>query len=201
VEDVHDLVVRAAAGDSAAWSDLVARFGGMIWSIARSVGLNESDAADVSQTTWLRFSEHLDRLHDSSRAGAWLATTARREAIRVSRLGTRQLLVDPWNWLDQPTENEADLDSALLARERDILIQHAVGLLSERCRRLLMAAVADTSMSYEELSASLGMPIGSIGPTRGRCLKHLGRLVEELEHENVNDAAASAAVGAWRGSE
>ena len=100
MDEVRDLVERAASGDWEAWSELVDRFANLIWSVARSVGLNASDAADVSQTTWLRFCEHLGDLNDPSRAGAWLATTARREAIRVSRLGARQVVVDPWTWLE-----------------------------------------------------------------------------------------------------
>jgi DNA-directed RNA polymerase specialized sigma24 family protein len=83
VDEVGDLVRRAASGDPEAWSALVDRFADLIWSISRSVGLGTSDAADVSQTTWLRFCEHLGDLNDPSRAGAWLARTARREAILI----------------------------------------------------------------------------------------------------------------------
>jgi RNA polymerase sigma factor (sigma-70 family) len=191
VEEVHVLVARAASDDADAWSDLVERFGGLIWSIARSVGLTESDAADVSQTTWLRLSEHLDDFHDPSRVGAWLATTARREAIRVSRLGARSVLVDPWSWLERPDAGVEELDTHLLARERDLMVQRAVADLPDRCRRLLLAASVDPPSSYEALSERLDMPIGSIGPTRARCLKHLARLIEGLEGDAWSELSTS----------
>jgi RNA polymerase sigma factor (sigma-70 family) len=185
VEEVRELVERAASGEAGAWADLVARFAGLIWSVARSVGLNEADAADVSQTTWLRFSEHLGAMHDSSKVGSWLATTSRREAIRVARLGARQVVVDPWAWLDRPEAVAGDVDSRLLMKERETMVQQAVAVLPGRCRRLLLAAVADPPSSYRALSEELGIPIGSIGPSRARCLGELGRILEDLEGEPV----------------
>jgi RNA polymerase sigma factor (sigma-70 family) len=201
VEEVGDLVVRASGGDAGAWSDLVGRFAGLIWSVARSVGLNEADAADVSQTTWLRFSEHLDDLHDRARAASWLATTARREAIRVARLEARQVLVDPWGWLERPEPAAAELDAQLLAGERDVMVQGVVAALPERCRRLLLAAVADPPPSYRDISDRLGMPVGSIGPLRARCLRELGRIIEQLERDQTSASPVSQAHSArLRGS-
>ena len=177
------MVLRAATGEQGAWSALVKRFADLVWSVARSVGLSAPDAADVSQTTWLRFCEHLNDLQDPARAGSWLATTARREAIRVSRLGSRQVVADPWNWLERSDPRSDEVDYQLLVRERDVTVQYALAVLPERCRALLLAAVEDPPVPYQELSERLGLALGSVGPTRSRCLDQLRRLVEQLAPE------------------
>jgi RNA polymerase sigma factor (sigma-70 family) len=173
-EDEHAaLVRRAASGDAAAWNGLVERFGGLVWSIARAHRLSDADAADVSQTTWLRLVEHLDRIRQPERVGAWIAATARNECLRVLRLSGRQVLTG-----DDP--ETADLDTpppgaALLETERDAALWRAFATLTERCRMLLRVLVADPAPSYEEVAAALSMPIGSLGPTRQRCLERLRR--------------------------
>jgi RNA polymerase sigma factor (sigma-70 family) len=161
----------------------VDRFADLIWSIARSVGLSPVDAADVSQTTWLRFCEHLGQLRDPSRAAAWLATTARHEAIRVSRLGSRQVVADPWNWLERADGASEGVDRQLLARDSDMTVQCALAVLPERCRTLLLAAVEDPPVPYQELATRLGLAVGSVGPARGRCLDQLRRLIDEMGRE------------------
>jgi len=191
VDEVRELVRRAASGDWEAWSELVDRFANLIWSIARSVGLNASDAADVSQTTWLRFCEHLGDLNDPSRAGAWLATTARREAIRVSRLGARQVVVDPWEWLERADAGADGVDQRLLAGERDTTVQYALAVLPYRCRALLLAAVEDPPVPYQELAGRLGIAVGSVGPTRARCLERLRQLMDNLGRDMEEDTASS----------
>ncbi|HWE55218.1 MAG TPA: sigma-70 family RNA polymerase sigma factor [Acidimicrobiales bacterium] len=185
MDQVDELVTRAAADDEHAWSLLVDRFSGLVWSVARSVGLDDADAADVSQTTWMRLAEHLDQLNDTSRVGAWLATTARREAIRVSRLGVRHVPVDPWQWLDRPDDAVDDPELAVLATERELAVQMAVALLPDRCRRMLIALSADPPASYTDLSSNLGVPMGSIGPTRSRCLQRLERLLREGQQQDT----------------
>ena len=92
-----ELVRAAAAGDQRAWEALVGRFGGLVWSVARAHGLSRADAADVSQTAWLRLVEHLHRLRDPERVGTWLASTARHEALRILRRGRRQVRRRPGN--------------------------------------------------------------------------------------------------------
>lgn len=171
---VATLVRAAADGDQAAWNALVDRFNGLVWSVARSHRLSTPDASDVVQTTWLRLVEHLDRLQDPERVGAWLATTARRESLRALRLSARQVVVD-----DLPDAGtDAQLGAALFEAERDRALWAAFGGLSERCQTLLRVLVADPPPSYEEVSAALDMPIGSIGPTRARCLERLRGLAE-----------------------
>jgi RNA polymerase sigma factor (sigma-70 family) len=194
VDEVHDLVVRAASGDPEAWSSLVERFADMVWGVARSVGLRPSDAADVSQTTWLRLCEHLGHLRDPSRVGPWLAITARREAVRVSKLGARQVVADPWTWLEQA---DADLDepgSLLADRERATTVQCALAVMPERCRGLLAAVSKDPPVAYEVLAARLGIAVGSVGPTRRRCLEQLRRVIEQISPE-LSEDTTSAPVG------
>lgn len=178
--DVAELVEAAASGDGEAWSAIVDRFAGLIWSVARAQGLSGADASDVSQTTWLRFAEHLGRLREPGRAGSWLATTARREAQRVSRAGSRDILVDPWADLDVD-DGASEADASLLQRERDLVVQEAVASLPGRCRELLTALVAEPPLSYSDISDRTGMPVGSIGPTRSRCLEHLRQLIARIE--------------------
>jgi len=169
--EVAALVHAAADGDRAAWDALVDRYNGLVWSVARSHRLSAVDASDVVQTTWLRLVEHLGRLQDPERVGAWLATTARRECLRTLRHSARMVVSE------EPPEQvtEPQLDAALLAEERDRALWQAFGGLSERCQALLRILVADPPPSYEDVGAALDMPIGSIGPTRARCLEQLRR--------------------------
>src|SRR4051812_31229099 len=89
--EVAELVRAAADGDQVAWDELVDRYNGLVWSVARSHRLSSVDASDVVQTTWLRLVEYLGRLQDPERVGAWLATTARRESLRTLRQSARLL--------------------------------------------------------------------------------------------------------------
>lgn len=182
MSEVELLVARAAGNDAAAWEQLVDRFAGLVWTVVRSVGLNDTDSADVCQTTWMRLAEHLDDLHDTGRLGAWLATTARREAIRVSRLGSRHVPVDPWEWLDQPFDG-LDPEAAAVDAERAAAVQAAVAVLPAHCRQLLLSLTRDPPVPYLELSAEMGVPIGTIGPTRSRCLRKLERLLRQATDE------------------
>ena len=182
--------MKAATGDAASWERLVDRFSGLVWSIARSTGLSPADAADVSQTTWLRLAEHLHLLETPSKVGAWLATTARRESMRVSKLGSRELLIDPWSEIAPPVA-DLDLEAAMIDRARDAVIQEAMAMLPERSRQLLIALTADPPLSYEQISQQLDMPIGSIGPTRARCLAQLRSTIATIETGSRRVARAS----------
>jgi RNA polymerase sigma factor (sigma-70 family) len=165
-------VVRAANdGDREAWNALVARFSGLIWSVARAHRLGDADAADVYQTTWLRLVEHLDGIRNPAGVGSWLATTARHECLRVLRVGQRHVLTDGFELPD--AADETGLDARMLTSERDAALWRAFSEIPERCRTLLRMLAADPPPSYEEVGAALDMPVGSIGPTRGRCLEQL----------------------------
>jgi len=170
------LLAQAAQGDQRAWNALVDEHSRLLWSVARSFRLNAADANDVVQTTWLRLLEHLDRIEDPSRLVGWLVTTARREAMRVLRRSGRERPVVEDTVLDRP-DDAPPVDSALLRDERNSALWDAFSRLSEKCRQLLRVAVTHPQ-AYDEISEALGMPIGSIGPTRRRCLTQLRALLE-----------------------
>lgn len=170
-----ELVAAAGDGDQTAWDALVARHGGRVWAVARAHRLNSADAEDVFQVTFLRLVTHLDTIRDPSKVGAWLATTARHECLRIIRRAGRAVPSGDADILDSPDPLLPPLDSALLADERQVALWEAVARLSEPCQRLIRVLMADPEPSYEEVGQLLDMPIGSIGPTRGRCLKHLRR--------------------------
>lgn len=171
-----DLVSAAAAGDGQAWEELVDRYTNLLWAIARGYRLGTADAGDVVQTTWLRLVEHLERIRDPERVGAWLATTARHECLRLLRKASREV----------PSEDDLDAAPAggapdgsperqVVDTETGILLWQLVDRLPDRCRVLLRLLLADPPPSYEEIGAALDMPIGSIGPNRARCLERLRR--------------------------
>jgi RNA polymerase sigma factor (sigma-70 family) len=175
-----DLVRAAAAGDSAAWDALVRRFGGLLWSVCRDHRLSDADAADVFQLTWLRLLERLDSLQDPDRVAGWLATTCRRECLAVLRRARR---VSPSSEaVELHTEPAGAADADLLRADRDAGLWDAFARLGERCRRVLAVLVAqaqDGPPSYARAAEELGMPVGSLGPTRARCLAQLRRLLDE----------------------
>jgi RNA polymerase sigma factor (sigma-70 family) len=178
VPEVAELVRSASAGDSDAWEGLVRRFSGLVWSIARAQGLNATDAADVTQTTWLRLLESLGRLRDPERVGPWLATTARNESRRILRRAGRQLPVGDDAELEPEAAPVEGPEAQLLASERSLLLWRAFTQLPNRCQRLLRVLMTDPAPSYEEASTALDMPVGSIGPTRARCLRALRKLMD-----------------------
>jgi RNA polymerase sigma factor (sigma-70 family) len=175
-EIVAKLVRAATAGDQQSWNGLVQEFGGMVWAIARAHRLPEADAAEVSQSTWLRLLEHLGQLKDPARVGAWLATTARRECLRVLRDNDRRVLYGD----DGPDYESPDMspDDAVLLSERDDALRRSLSQLRASDQSLLRILMADPRPSYEEIAAALEMPIGSIGPTRQRALERLRRELE-----------------------
>ena len=171
--DVARLVRRAADGDRQAWERLVDQFARLIWSITGEFRLAESDAADVAQTTWLRLFEHIHRIQYPDRVGSWLAATARNECLRNIAAHKRVVLGHDDAVLDNAVAQEPDVDARLLADERARVVQDAMSSLPRRWQRLLELLMADPPASYAEISDQLGLPIGSIGPTRGRCLARL----------------------------
>jgi RNA polymerase sigma factor (sigma-70 family) len=172
---VAALFRSAAAGDQEAWDGLVREFGGTIRGIARRYRLGEADAADVEQATWLRLLLHTHDVNDPSCLGAWLATTARRECLRVLHHSSRQILLgDELPEIEAPA---AAVDDRLLTNERDAALWASFDNLVPADRTLLQLCIAEPRPSYREISAATGMPVGSIGPTRQRAL---GRLLDEL---------------------
>jgi RNA polymerase sigma factor (sigma-70 family) len=176
--DVAQLVRRAAGGDRRAWERLVDQYARLIWSITGEFRLPESDAADVAQTTWLRLLEHIDRIEHPDRVGAWLAATARNECLRSLAAHKRVVLGHDDAGLDEAAACEPEIDARLLADERAQVVRDALSRLPGRWQRLLELLMADPPASYAEISDQLGLPIGSIGPTRGRCLARLRVLLQ-----------------------
>jgi RNA polymerase sigma factor (sigma-70 family) len=181
-DDLASVVAAAAAGTTSAWEDLTRRFGKLVASIARNCRLSDADVAEVSQTTWLRLVENIDRIERPERVGAWLATTARRESLRLVR-GNARVGSDPEILAQMADPNARSLDYELLANERSDVVRLAYAKLPERCQRLLGVLGSANPPSYQEVSLLLDMPIGSIGPTRGRCLDHLRKLMLEVDPE------------------
>jgi RNA polymerase sigma factor (sigma-70 family) len=176
--DVSRLVRRAAHGDPRAWEQLIDKYGRLIWSITTGFKLVESDAADVFQTTWMRLIEHIDRIEHADRVGSWLAATARNECLRLLATRKRLVLVHENDSFDGPVTHEPQIDEALLAAERAEVVREAMTHLPQRWQRLMEMLMSDPPASYAEISDELGLPVGSIGPTRGRCLARLRVLLE-----------------------
>lgn len=168
-----ELVERAARSDEAAWRALVDRFKAMVWSITRAHGLSGSDAADVSQTVWLRLVDNLERLREPERVGTWLAVTTRHECVRVSQLRQRSVLTAEPEVVEAVGSPVDDPEFAFARQDRDGALRDVVATLPERSQALLRMLMADPPVSYGEVAAGLGIPIGSIGPTRQRCFKVL----------------------------
>lgn len=160
------LVRRAADGDPAAWQELVRRYTSVVWSVAREHRLSACDAADVSQATWLSLAEHLHRLRDPERLAGWLATTARRESLRILSVRRRETPLE-WAALSSIVDGpEADV----VAGDRDGALWRCLHGLPERCRALLRLIAHAPDLTYAQAARALGVPAGSVGPMRSRCL-------------------------------
>jgi RNA polymerase sigma factor (sigma-70 family) len=166
-----ELLAGVASGDSTAWKHLVDRYAGLIWSVARATCPDPAAAADVSQTVWLRLAEHVDRVREPDRLGSWLATTARHEAIRVSKLSRRMQPTEDLSVEVDPTAGEPG--DRIEDEELSGAVRLAFDRLGERCRELLRLLTAEPRLDYQTISAMTGRPIGSLGPTRARCLEQL----------------------------
>jgi RNA polymerase sigma factor (sigma-70 family) len=177
-EPLEDLVERAAKGEQRAWDGLVDRFGGLVWAVARAHRLAASDAADVVQTTWLRLLEHLDDIREPQRLGAWLATTSKRESLRVLRRADRVTPVEG-EQLEVDTDDTPGPEHLAVASAVDRVVWRALARLSERCQVMLRMLMTDPPPSYTDVGRVLDMPVGSIGPTRQRCLVRLRAEVEK----------------------
>jgi RNA polymerase sigma factor (sigma-70 family) len=176
--DLSSLVERARRGDQAAWDELVSRHAGLVWAITRAHRLSAADAADVAQATWLKLVEHLPRLRNPDALCGWLATTARRECLRVLKQADR---VVPTPEAPDVAADRPGPDAKLIGDERAAVLWQALARLSGRDQMLLRVLAADPPPSYQQIGAALGMPIGSIGPTRARALARLRREVDRLQ--------------------
>lgn len=174
-----ELLAAAGEGDQRAWDALVDRFGRLVWSVIRGFRLDAASAADVSQTVWLRLVENLDRIRDPERLASWLATTARNESIRSKRKLSRSVPTDFEFDVADPVA--APLDERLIRDEAVAGVAAAFNELSPSCQQLLRLLTEDPPLDYETISEMIDRPIGSIGPTRARCLERLRRVLERDE--------------------
>ncbi|GID95702.1 RNA polymerase sigma factor [Amorphoplanes digitatis] len=172
------LVRAAAGGDERAWAALIDRYGPLVMAVIRRFTISRADAADVNQTVWLRLVEHLDRIREPEALPGWIVQTTRNECLRVLRAGHRTWLFDPLDGAAETLVSTAapepgELDERLLAEERRQALRDAYAELPPRCRELVGLLLVDPPLSYEQIGERLGVPIGSIGPTRGRCVHRL----------------------------
>jgi len=171
-ETAASLFERWRAGESAALDDLVRLLSPMLWQVVRASGLDATTAEDVVQTTWLALVRSGESIVEPRAVAGWLCTSARREAWRVAKQSTRQRPVEEESIArrlpDEPApENQVVLD------DENARLWECLRKLPERCQRLLRIVAAEARPDYSEIAAELGMPVGSIGPTRGRCLDKL----------------------------
>jgi RNA polymerase sigma factor (sigma-70 family) len=186
-----DLVLRARKGDSDAWDALVERFAPLIWSICLRYSLGRADAEDVGQYVWLRLVDHLEAVHDPAALPGWLVTTTKRECIRTLRAARNQPVPGTVPDVESiPDEQTGTAEQELLLAERHAALREAFTRLPPPCQRLIAMLLEDPPVPYAEISARLGIPVGSIGPSRGRC-------IEKLRHDPAIAALIDAEEAAW----
>jgi RNA polymerase sigma factor (sigma-70 family) len=187
-DDDASLVARCLKGDAAAWTVLVQRYQRLVYAVVRRIGLDEHAAADVFQTVFSRLIEHLPKLSQPDRLQAWIVTTAKRETLRAREKGRRHVSLtrddDDGEALEDNLADDAPLaEDALSDLQQLHLLRVGMDQLDERCRALLTLVFRDEDehMPYDEVARRLGVPTGSIGPTRSRCLDKLRKWVEHAE--------------------
>ncbi len=180
------LVTRAAGGDQAAWNEIVERYAPLVWSICARFQLSTSDREDVGQNVWLLLVGQLGKLREPAALPGWLATTTHRECLRVvtaarksERLGTG--LDDAVQFVDRTM-----IDEEILMAERNAALRAAFAELPARCQQLVGMLASDPPSSYAEISAALQIPVGSIGPQRGRCLDRMRKALADLGEAGVH---------------
>jgi RNA polymerase sigma factor (sigma-70 family) len=170
--ELSELVKASIDRDEDAWNELVRRFAGLVGFIIRHYRLSPSDTQDVSQLVWLRLVEHLGQIREPAALPGWLATTTRHECERYLRVNGRSVAVDPMTMKEDRSAGP-EIDEMLLAVERRQVLLDGLGQLAPQQRELLLMLAADPPYAYSEISRILGVPIGSIGPTRSRVLAKL----------------------------
>jgi len=171
------LVTRAAGSDEGAWHEIVERYAPLVWSICARYRLSAADVEDVRQTVWLGLVEQLDKLREPAALPGWLATTTQRECLRVLRVSSRYEAFrgDPDDSLLATESVPAVIEEEILLAERNAKLRAALADLGDSDRQLLALLLSDPPLPYARISEILGIPQGSIGPMRGRCLARLRR--------------------------
>lgn len=179
-----DLIARCRKGDEEAWDALIERYAPLIYSATRRMGLSSDDCADIFQEISLQLLNHLDEVRDDQRLAAWLLTCTRREVWRWRRRHAATIGCLDEECLNKIPADDDPLEERLIALERGFHIRRAVDLLPQRCRTLLTALyLQDPPLTYEEIAVRMKMPVGSVSPTRARCLGRLKKIYEKNEAE------------------
>lgn len=173
---VLELLAGARSGDAVAWDELYRSVAGWVRAVAYGLGLDREDTLDVNQVVCLRLVDHLDRLRAPEALRGWVVTVARHECYRVLRQRRHLADAEPPDVQDR---SAAEVDDDLLRDERRRELAGAFGRLSADCQRLLRLVAAEPPLSYAEIGQVLGRPVGSIGPSRQRCLGKLRMLLAE----------------------
>lgn len=175
-----DVVRRCQRGEPASWAEAIRLFRPLVARVARSFGLSAGHVEDVCQNTWIRMVQGIGTLREPEKARSWMVTVARREALRHLRDNERHVPVGDGLELDaHPCPDPSPEDRALTGSERD-QVRAAVATLSPSQRELAALLFGDEECSYEEICTRLGMPRGSIGPTRARIIKRVRRYLADL---------------------
>lgn len=177
-DDVERLLARCRAGDERAWATLVREFSPMVYRIGRRAGLSAEDAADVHQAAFVALYRSLDRLSEPRALQGWLATTASREAVRVRSSARSHESVDIAPLEDVIAAQDEEAGCLAEAAEQSETVRGALEQLGAKCRELLTLLYTGAGASYRQVSSALNIPVGSIGPTRARCLDKLRQVLE-----------------------
>jgi len=173
---VTALVCRVRDGDQVAWDELIERYSPLVWSICVRYQLARHDIDDVGQSVWLLLVEQIGRLREPAALPGWLATTTRRECLRILRAARRPDQVELPPEGQMPSDPDAAMiEQEIIVAERDAALRAAFAELPPSCHELLSMLMSDPPCAYADISATLGIPVGSIGPTRARCLNRLRR--------------------------
>jgi RNA polymerase sigma factor (sigma-70 family) len=187
--DLPRLVKASVDHDEEAWNELVRRFAGLVAFVIRHYRLSAADTQDVSQLVWLRLVEHLSDIREPSALPGWLATTTRHECERYLRVNGRSVAMDPLTMRLTDKTDGPEIDELLLAAERRQVLLDGLRELTEQQRELLLMLTADPPYAYAEISRILGIPIGSIGPTRSRVLDKLRDTEAVRAYLDADDSA------------
>jgi RNA polymerase sigma factor (sigma-70 family) len=173
---VTPLLERAARGTESAWREIITRYSPLVHAVCHDHGIRGVDAEDVAGSVWLRLVANLTSIREPEALPGWLRTTVRNECLMVLRHRNRQIPTD--NLVlgrDVDTVLDTDLDTDLIGAERRAAARDAVDRLPARDLELLTLLFADPPKPYKEISSTLGIPVGAIGPTRARCLARARR--------------------------
>jgi RNA polymerase sigma factor (sigma-70 family) len=170
------LVTRVGDGDQEAWDELIERYAPLVWSVCVRYRLSRPDVDDVGQSVWLLLVEQIGNLREPAALPGWLATTTKRECLHVLRAARRHdhAGLPPEDQMP-PDTPDSMIGQDIIKAERDAALRAAFAELPPVCHELLSMLISDPAPAYAEVSVRLGMAIGSIGPTRARCLERLRR--------------------------